>query len=132
MQAPEAWNSIRGAVQDACESYNAHYSSDVNTTVKCKLENGHRIVVSRFMPANRVTTFQDRNPQIVIEYDSQSTTVTVAYDQPAGSQTFRISADDQGVFIVDSKSRITADRLSEKVLKDLFFSPPDPADDSED
>ena len=128
----EMWQGVRAAVQDACESFNAHYPSIPNYAVKCKLENGYRIVVSRFIPLDRVTNFQDRTLHVTIGYNSQESAITVAYDEPRGSRTFRITSDDQGVFILDGKTRITPDEISEKALEALFFTPPPPIADDPD
>ena len=120
IEAPSIWNEVRAAIQDACDTFNEKYPHPTEYAVKCKLENGHRMLVTRLIVADGLKIFQPYHAQAIIGYSAKDFEITVAYDSRA-SQVFRIEADGEDVFVAQGTKRITPDGLSKIALEDMFF-----------
>jgi hypothetical protein len=103
----DLWNEIRGAIQNACDSFKVHYGD-----VDCKLENGKRILVSRSAP---------KRAQVVVAFqEAPAPRVSVAFETKTESYPFSVD-DNELVFIKHNTNRLTADQLSERILEHLLF-----------
>jgi hypothetical protein len=111
-EAPEAWSQVRSAIQDACNSYDQYYDSD-DARLQCKLENGTRIRVTKIEAKRRA--------EVLVSYDNRSRNIDLTTE--AGQMRFIITADDNGVSVIDSRHRnsLTPDEVSQRVLAPLLF-----------
>jgi hypothetical protein len=110
-QAPELWNQVRGAIQDACASFKQRYRD--GPTVECTLENGTRI---------RIVVKRGRQmSEAVVSYDNDLRFIDVA---GAGhKKRYVIDVGDEGTHIkhVGMHFVVTPDALSDQVLRPLLF-----------
>jgi hypothetical protein len=137
--ADGAWNQVRAAIQDACDSFNKHYPAQA--PVQCEQENGNRLCITRTIPADPALTFGARRLQVLVTFTSAK--ITAVYNDR--SSTYKITADDESVFVVDRRAagrppehldprqlgrtdrdrRMPPDDLSEAILKSILFPLPD-------
>ena len=112
----EVWNSVRSAVQDACESFNGHYAT-TQTPVVCKAENGSRLFISRTIVADRVRIFSDIKLHALVAFSGLE--ITVTYKN--GFKAYQITADDESAFVVDKGKRQTPDEVSQSILEPVLY-----------
>ena len=123
-KADEVWNDVRAAVQDACDTYNEHYSPPNQPTVDYKLENGHRLRITKTVPADGLTVFHPVKETLVVAFDKAAPAITMSRDS-TGTRAFRIDARETEVFAKgDDGTKVSADQLSEKILERFLFSSP--------
>jgi hypothetical protein len=119
--APGVWSAVRSALEDACRSYNEHYSHDANfQEVSCKLENGNRVVITRTRAVNNGgTMIQWLTEEIIVSFDKTASEVKVA--RKDGSARYEITSNQEGAFIMQHGKTIDADETSRQILEPLFF-----------
>lgn len=122
-KAPELWNAVRSAIQDACESYRKHYSSRYVEPVKDTLENGSRIRVDLPTvvrnPARESPVIRLGVSSIIVSFNRELPAVQWADDK--GSHHVLVSADEHGAFLLEGETRISPDELSRIILKPFLF-----------
>ena len=117
-QAVEAWESVRTAIGNCCESFNEIYS-DIGE-IRYKTENGHRVRVQiTFNTPQRLT----RN--VSFEFSKTDKEITCTVDGGAAKK-FNIVADETHAFLQHppTKEEISPDRLTEIALENAFFKLP--------
>jgi hypothetical protein len=117
-QSGEVWQSVRAAVQDACESFNRRYTREARERADCKLENGTRIRIVRELSTDPRVAPIPHN--LTVQFDGVACTITVTRQNQVSSP-LKVSADDHAVFLLHGHDRITADEASEVILKPLLF-----------
>ena len=125
-QAPELWNQIRAAIQDACESFNGLYAADADHKVFCELENGHRLRIHRTLPP-AASFEQPKHLEALVHFHKADHTVSITFE--SGAHTFYIDADhESAVFIgadrTPDASKLTPDQVSQRVLEAILFPKP--------
>jgi hypothetical protein len=118
-RAPEMWNRIRGAIQDACESFNRIYAPK---KVSCDLENGQRVRIHRTLPP--VNSFeQPEQIEAVVIFAKADHAVSVTFQ--SGSKTFFMDTDSEMVFIGADRAaetkKLTPDEISQVILEPILF-----------
>jgi hypothetical protein len=121
-ETPELWNRIRGAIQDACATFNRLYAPDVgHNKVFCDLANGHRLRIHRILPP--ITSFDHpKNTEAIVTFDEAGRTVTVTFE--SGSHTFYIDIENESVFIAQDRAgtnKLTPDEISQRALEVILF-----------
>jgi hypothetical protein len=115
------WNEVRSALQDACESYNEHYSPNPNRVeVECQLENGNRIRITRTLPGGP-PHFQPIITQALVEFDSKIPSIRSTREESSASREFRISSDETFSYVVDGDARMAPDEVSRLILEPILF-----------
>jgi hypothetical protein len=112
----EVWNSVRSALQDACESFNKHYASRGELTIQ--LENGFRIRIS-FPSADLLDQLEHPVDSIIVVFNPKIPAIDWAFAD--GSHSIVISSDEHEAFLVEDGKRLTPDDLSRKILEPLVF-----------
>lgn len=120
--APEIWNDVRAAIQDACESYNERYTATEERRVNCQIENGKRVRVTKTL--RRIispSSYRDEAMVIVVSLLADPYRISAVGD-PLGQLDQKISADESSVFLEGrTGNRIEADELSRWILELLLF-----------
>jgi hypothetical protein len=112
-QAPALWNAVRGALQDACDSFNALYGAEAGK-VTCELENGQRVRVTRVV---RVPGTAHGTPrQVLVTYHADDYTIAATSRVKA-----QIQADADGVYLEWQRARIEPDALCQTLLEPVLF-----------
>ncbi len=125
-QSLDVFEGLRKAIQDACDSFNAHYVDRGMTGATVEPENGKRIRISHTTPPDRITTIQAVRRSVLVVFDDQALTITsTEVGSDAASQVFRIEADQQRAFAMAGTTEVTADSMSQKILEPILF--PNPA-----
>jgi hypothetical protein len=120
--APKVWDEVRGAIQDACESFNQHYPQpNRDNSAECKLENGRRVRVRRIILADMTTVYHPQDLQVIVMFEKDVPSITATF--PAGSLIFYFEADEEGAFVAVAGKRLTPDEISEKILGPVLFPP---------
>jgi len=125
-QAGDIWNDVRAALQDACNSYNEHYSTaPTSPEVTCNLENGSRIKFARTLPPDNVQRFHAARISLLVSYDKATHAINVTSDETSKSA-FRITSDENAAFIEYGGKPQTPDEVSRRILEEFLFSPTAP------
>jgi hypothetical protein len=115
------WNDIRAAIQDACDSYNKHAQSSAGN-VNCVPENGKRLRVSKLVRETKTeNSYRDDMVTVLISFDLDGPSINVVGDGPVPKAVFNISADDENAFIGTADEHLSADQISEKILRPLLY-----------
>jgi hypothetical protein len=110
-KAPELWQEVRSAVQDACQSYNDHYSNPDHPEVICKLENGKRVRVNR-----------EAHGMVLIEFDARKPSIRYTRDHSESSGELGFCSDEVEAWIATGDgARMTPDAASRNLLEPLLF-----------
>lgn len=117
-QAPPLWDKLRGHIQDACDSYNAHYASE-DGRVKCEMENGRRVKVQRMLRCAAGLGYHDELVTALISFAQDR--VSVAGDPPIEPQEFLISSDGEAAFFGRPDHTLDTDEISRRILEPLLF-----------
>jgi hypothetical protein len=114
--APQLWQDVRAALQDACTSFVALYGHSRGTAVNVGLENGHRLQIMSMTRGAEAPSF------LVVSFDSKVHEIGWVGDN---AEAIKISADRNGAFLAgpDGK-RITPDELSQRILEPFLFGKP--------
>jgi hypothetical protein len=78
--APELWNKLRSAIQDACDSYNQHYAASMpNRRVKCEQENGKRLRIQKQLKQTAIIIGEGKELFCMgVSFDSATPSVLVS------------------------------------------------------
>jgi hypothetical protein len=112
-QAPELWNAVRSALQDACDGFNEHYAFDTNQPeVSCKPENGRRILIT----IKRRERDREFSEEMIVRFSEES------YSIEYNSSRLNLSSDDTQAFVVQHDGqRLDPDAVSRCILEPFFF-----------
>lgn len=112
----ELWRDIRSALEDASRSLKDEYQYESET----ETVNGHRFRVKIVK-----TPTQSKIRQVDLDCNQQKRMISVEFiGGSKASQHYALSADGNGVFILDSDEKITPDEMSCRILEPLFFERP--------
>ena len=125
-QSEDIWQTVRAAIQDACNSFQHHFGqpSVAEKALTCVPENSHRLLVSNTIQPDRIKNFHTTKRTILIEFDEDEFIVRATVDRRT-PVSFSIVADDTHAFLIHHKEEITPDRLSQLVLEEFLFSKPE-------
>jgi hypothetical protein len=110
-EAPSVWAALRSALQDACDSYNAHYSPEGDPGVEVRIENGKRIVIRLRVTTESSTTSED----LVVRFVADDLAIDFS-----GSK-LRFSSEGDDVFLVTPERRLSVDEASKHILDHFLF-----------
>lgn len=123
--APELWNRLRSAIQDACESYNTHYAAAAGArerAVICKLENGKRISVEKqIRTVHSASSHREDTISLIVSFEGRPPVITVAGDSPVTGATYPISSNEDTAFIGSTDRQRDLDDLCRAILEPLLF-----------
>lgn len=120
-EAPNIWNALRAAIQDACETFREEYNAG-DDTLLCKLENGKRILVAARVAARGVLQRDTPKTHVVIAFDQESSTIEVTYDKGSMSLAIEYIEDEDVVTIVDHHDGpLSSDEASQHILERILF-----------
>lgn len=113
---PAAWEAVRTAIDNCCNSYRANFSSIAE--VSNQPENGHRILITvRFVVMPAIPR------RISIEFARRENKIRATIDDGA-AKVFDIDADTERPFISFRSKEISPDELTREVLEKALFEPP--------
>jgi len=122
--APEVWQAVVTAIDNACQTLKQHYS-DVSD-ITCKPQNGHRVLVSvnrKQIPAH-LSVYDERiDIQIIYERAESRIAVIVGYNKTP--KHFPSRSDETHAFLIhdiNARAEISPDDFSQLVLQDAFFT----------
>lgn len=123
--APELWNRLRSAIQDACASYNEQYAAapgSEDKRVTCQLENGKRVLVKKLIrTVHSASSFRDDNLSVIVSFETRPPVITVAGDPPVHATTYAISSSEDTAFIGSIESQRDVDDVCRAILEPVFF-----------
>lgn len=121
--AGTVWDEVRAALQDACASYNEHYSPQPGIAeVTSKLENGRRMLISRKVYVTEAGRSQEVVCKLLVEFDELHYSVTYTRENPDATGQLRIDADKASAFIRDANGqRSSPDEASRFLLEPILF-----------
>ena len=119
--SPEVWNVVRQSIQDACESYTQICGPNPDRQVKCQLENGKRVRISKSLRLKHTDGHRDDVTTIVVSFEQNPPKINVAGEGPMESLDVFISSDEESAFIGSTKGALSADALCERILSPLLF-----------
>lgn len=114
--APDVWQKVSTAIDDACKSFNERGEFGKAETYP---QNGHRILV--IIEHEPPKQFQmDMKRRVTIAFEESAPRITVTVDAlPA--KTFPIEADEQHCFLKWAGAEISPDDFSKIALEDALF-----------
>jgi hypothetical protein len=117
--APELWQKVLTAVEDACGSFSKNYETP---SVSRNTQNGHAVVVrAEFPPKDHLGTPIVNSVRIVFDEPQRLISATLNQNSP---KKFLIASDENECFLSFQGDTVDADKLSELVLTDAFFKEP--------
>src|ERR1039457_2986651 len=118
-RAPELWQEVRSALQDACDSFNERYGSATDQ-VECALENCRRVRITRKLLEDHSRNRHSKIvTTIVVSFDENSQKITAAQNS---ANIFSISSDGISVFITRKDKRLEPDEVSKEILESFLFN----------
>ena len=117
----DAWNDMRAAIQDACETYNENYALNQEQRVVCILENGKRVRIRKTVAISGADFTAKRPVDIVVSFDEETPSIIVTGDGPVPSNTFSIVSNETSVQIGSREHPIDPDEVSRRILEPLLF-----------
>ena len=112
---PNVWARIRSAIQNACDSYNKHYSkNESRPAVTCELDNGKRVVIR----IRRRYPDRETSEELIVELKGDM--IDCVAD--ARQKPIRFESDEHGAFIKGSDGqKLSADEVSRLILEPFLF-----------
>jgi hypothetical protein len=125
---PTVFAEVVSAIEAACNSFNAAYSSDKIAPVESKRGADGELLIRRMVriPSENTNTYIENEIFIQIRMQVDPTLRIMAGYQGhrhIQSLVFEIQSDENSAFIVTFDKRVTPDEVSHRVLEPLFFSP---------
>ena len=119
--APDVWQSVAAAIDNACQSLKEHYSGKADIT--CTAQNGHRmlVVVNRKAVPLDIQAYTARiDIQIIYKSDENKIDVVVGYNR--SSKSFTIKADEQHAYLAHNNAEISPQTNSRALFWKRLFS----------
>lgn len=117
-QSGQVWEKIRGAIRDACDSFNENYPTfDGEPPVRCNLEDGKRVSILHSnipLPDSAGLT----SCSLLVVYDPNSHTIVSPGD---GGRQIDISADEDHGYPMYAGKEISIDEPSKILVETVLF-----------